>query len=330
MNCRICWNSENNKIYEVREMMFGFRDKFKYFQCANCDCLQILEIPGDLSKYYPSNYYSYSHREPFVKKSNNIIEKSIRDLRDNYILSKSGMVGKMIHSIFPNEYLSSIIDFYFPFQGKRILLNKKIKILDVGCGNGDLLWILRESGFKNLLGVDPYIEKDIAYLNGLKILKKNIHELDEKFDLIMLHHSFEHMSNPLETLQSVSGLLCENGTCLIRIPIVNSYAWEHYRENWVALDAPRHFFLHSVKSIKILAAKANLQLRDIVYDSTEFNIWGSEQYVKDVPLESELSLRRGKEKSIFSDEDITSFRQKVIVLNKEGRGDQAAFCLIKQ
>jgi len=37
------------------------------------------------------------------------------------------------------------------------------------------------------------------------------------------------------------------GWCVIRIPTVSSFAWEHYREQWVQLDAPRHFFLHKVR-----------------------------------------------------------------------------------
>lgn len=59
MKCRICGNNKNNKIYQVKEMMFGFRDKFDYFQCATCNCLQISEIPCEISKYYPDNYYSF-------------------------------------------------------------------------------------------------------------------------------------------------------------------------------------------------------------------------------------------------------------------------------
>lgn len=40
-------------------MMFGSRDKFDYLECARCDCLQIEEVPADLSQYYPANYYAF-------------------------------------------------------------------------------------------------------------------------------------------------------------------------------------------------------------------------------------------------------------------------------
>ncbi len=60
--CEICNNSTGNKSYVVREMMFGFRDEFEYFECAECRCLQIKDIPVNISKYYPEEYYSFKLR----------------------------------------------------------------------------------------------------------------------------------------------------------------------------------------------------------------------------------------------------------------------------
>ena len=67
LKCKICWNENNNKLLEVREMMFGFKDKFNYFQCSQCNCLQILEIPSDMYKYYPETYYSFSKINPITE-----------------------------------------------------------------------------------------------------------------------------------------------------------------------------------------------------------------------------------------------------------------------
>ena len=60
MQCRICLNNENNTTHEVREMMLGLRDMHTYFECSECGCLQIAEIPENIQDYYPSDdYYSY-------------------------------------------------------------------------------------------------------------------------------------------------------------------------------------------------------------------------------------------------------------------------------
>ena len=58
--CKICLHEQQSEPYRVREMMFGFRDTFDYLQCAKCECLQIREIPTDIQKYYPKNYYSFN------------------------------------------------------------------------------------------------------------------------------------------------------------------------------------------------------------------------------------------------------------------------------
>ncbi|MEM0939861.1 MAG: hypothetical protein AAGI25_08730 [Bacteroidota bacterium] len=48
------------------------------------------------------------------------------------------------------------------------------KILDVGLGAGRLLLKLNEYGFENLTDIDPFIERDIVYENGVKIYKNQL------------------------------------------------------------------------------------------------------------------------------------------------------------
>jgi len=39
---------------------FGLRDEFRYLECGACRCVQLVDVPADLSKYYPPNYYSFA------------------------------------------------------------------------------------------------------------------------------------------------------------------------------------------------------------------------------------------------------------------------------
>ena len=56
--CRICSNTKSNLYFDVREMMYGSREKFEYFQCSKCGCLQIENIPNDIAKH-KKYYYKY-------------------------------------------------------------------------------------------------------------------------------------------------------------------------------------------------------------------------------------------------------------------------------
>ncbi len=320
MVCRICDNSKDNKIFEIREMMLGYRDVFSYFQCSKCGCLQIQEFPRDLVKYYPAGYFSYTQAPQALFK--NPLKNAVRRWRDRYAVFGKNMLGKVLYAKFPNHPLRSLAHIQ--------ALTKQTRILDVGCGSGALLYILKKNGFKNLIGIDPIIRENLHYPNGLQILKRNIHEMRGEWDLIMWHHVFEHIPDPHDSLCSIFKLLSADGVCVIRTPTTSSFAWEHYGVNWVQLDAPRHLFIHSLESINLLASQARMTVQKTVYDSDFFQFWGSEQYLKNIPLVSEKSYGMNPAGSIFSKTDIRRFKQRAEHLNRENRGDTAAFYLTKK
>jgi SAM-dependent methyltransferase len=200
------------------------------------------------------------------------------------------------------------------------------KILDVGSGQGKMLSELAWYGFSDLTGIDPFIDEDIVY-RGVSIFKLDIFSIEGKFDIIMLHHSFEHMEKPLAVLFRIRELLRDKGKVLVRIPTVSSYAWEHYGVNWVGLDAPRHLFLYSLKAMQILARQAGFTIKDILYDSSGFQFWASEQYIRDIPLRSDRSYDTNSDRSIFSAEEIKTFSQKAAELNREKKGDEICIFL---
>jgi len=125
-----------------------------------------------------------------------------------------------------------------------------------------------------------------------------------KYIFIIFNHSFEHISDQLQTLIKVHKLLSGDGVCLIRMPIKTEYIWNCYSINWVQIDASRHFFLHTLKSFELLLKKSGMSIQDIVFDSTEFQFWGSEQYKRNIPLLAGNSYSKNPDKSIFTKKEI--------------------------
>jgi len=206
-------------------------------------------------------------------------------------------------------------------------LRKTSPILDVGCGKGQILLDMRDYGFTNLQGIDPFLDGDIFYENGVNIYKKRIEDLEGKFDLIMLNHSFEHMPDQLATLKKLRSLLRPKSYLLIRVPIVGSYQWQRYGLKWVGLDAPRHFYLHSLRSMDLLANQAGLCIDEVVFDSDGFTLWGSEQYEAGISLVDPRSYWVDPSASLFKDTDIERFAVQAAELNANGTGDCVAFFL---
>ncbi len=315
MNCKICGNAENNTTYQAKEMMLGYRDFHTYFQCDSCGCLQLEKVPDNLPDYYPKDYYSYSD-VGFPTG----IKKFLLAQRDSYAATGKGILGKALSARNPETKIETL---------QPTGIDKHSAILDVGCGAGHLLYSLKEAGFNNVQGADPFNDGDIEYKNGLNIIKQTIHEVEGKWDLIMFHHSFEHVMDQLEVLQSTAEKLNDGGTCLIRIPTVSSWAWEHYGLDWVQLDAPRHLFLHSIESMKVLAEKAGMKIDKVAYDSFAFQFWGSEQYRKDIALHDEKSYAINPEASPFTEKQIAAYARRSTELNEIDKGDQACFYLSK-
>ena len=58
MNCVICnYDISLGDKLVVKEMMFGTKEEFEYYQCRNCEALQIKSVPNNIFKYY-ENYYT--------------------------------------------------------------------------------------------------------------------------------------------------------------------------------------------------------------------------------------------------------------------------------
>ncbi|MCR5722505.1 MAG: class I SAM-dependent methyltransferase [Lachnospiraceae bacterium] len=203
------------------------------------------------------------------------------------------------------------------------------KILDAGCGSGVWLNQLAEQGYDNLFGCDPFLSHEVRHGDRVYIKTCTIHEMDGKgtFNLVHFGDSFEHVTDPLETLQSAAGLICDDGLIEMTIPTYPNVAFELFGPHWYQLDAPRHIFLHSRASIEYLADKSGLQVEKYVYNSNETQMFRSFFYQHGVPfyeITGELTSR------FFGDEQLKEFTEKSEECNRKGFGDHMTVYLSKK
>jgi cyclopropane fatty-acyl-phospholipid synthase-like methyltransferase len=158
----------------------------------------------------------------------------------------------------------------------------------------------------------------------VKVLKKDIHEIEGKWDFIIVNHVLEHIADQFQFFREIHNKLNKDGICLVRIPTSSCYSWEHYKEHWIQLDPPRHFYLHSLESIEKLVRASNLKIKKIIFDSTEFQFVGSEQAKMGIALEDNRSYIKNKTTDLFSSAQINDFKKRAVELNSQKKGDQIA------
>jgi len=315
--CKVCGNTNNNQLHHIKEMQLGLREMFTYMECGNCGLMQLQNIPADLGKYYPNEgYYSFNLGLDVRQKAD-----TLRRIKASYLI-----YGK-------NKLLGSLLSIGYKAPGyygwmKNAGVKYDDAILDVGTGNGSLLLSLFKIGFTNLTGIDPFIVKDQQY-GSINIYKKNIFEVTQQFDLIMLHHAFEHMDEPLKVLLQLNKLIKKGKCVLIRTPVMGMYSWKKYGVHWMDLDAPRHIIIHSLKSMEMLAAQSGFELRKVEFDGNYMSLIGSDQYANDIALPDPDSYMVNKAASRYSKADIEHFKAINEQNDKMKQSDQAAFYLFK-
>lgn len=307
--CRVCNTKDYHQDFHVREMFFGSREPFNYFECSHCGTIQICDIPDDLERHYPNDYYSFAdcHIKPMSQ-----IGIHLRRWRVDAWLTGNGMVGRFLAWF--SKRKPAYIDW---FSG--IPINTNSNIVDVGCGSGGLLLSLQRDGFQHLSGLDPYLPQSIEYSHGLTVRNYGLAEDVGSYDFIMLHHSFEHMPNPMIVMKHIADHLAPKGRVLIRLPIAGGYAWRTYKEHWFQLDAPRHLVIPTVQAMHILAEQAGLER--CFFDSKINQFIASEAYRNDVPMIEQKHLPQINANKMKHLQVLTK------KLNREKGGDQGGFVL---
>ncbi|MBF0438222.1 MAG: class I SAM-dependent methyltransferase [Magnetococcales bacterium] len=313
MKCHICGNEQRNTLHYPKEMMYGLRESFEYQCCGECGMVQITAIPEALGNYYGDEYSSFKkNRETLLPP----LLAKLRACRTRHYLGNGDPLGALI-SLFSRR--PPYFDWVAPFN---LTLNSSI--LDVGCGSGGLLLKLRREGFTDLLGVDLFLAETREYACGVRILAASLDQVTRCFDLIMLHHSLEHMPDQHAALASVRERLNPGGGVLIRIPMANCYAHRRYGVHWAAWDPPRHLYLHTVRSLHHLAKMHGFAVFDVRYDSGTEGILGSEYYQRDIPR---VEWPNADRSGTFSPQTRKAAEDLARQLNTIQDGDTACFYL---
>ncbi len=335
-SCPICKSASPPDVVVAREMVLGTRERFRYGICPDCGVAWLMDRPDDIGRYY-KNYYSLESRPA------QLLERTVRMLRSGLFGQFWGAAITRVCQPFYNfaarairrKDLSAFESSYDSGYSLHVCslfglgLGPDCRILDYGSGKGDFVLELSNLGFKNVTGADPFLAENIVFPNGAKVNRGDLSSLKssgETYDLITLHHVFEHVPNPFEVARDLRVLMHERTVLVVRVPNVGSPHFRRYRGNWSGLHAPRHYFLYSRKGMDLIFNPAGIEIFHVRCDSEYAHYLYSQEYALDIDHNSRFSFRAGNT-GIFTGAELRYWKAKSKRFNRALVGDWIVYYL---
>lgn len=273
--CLLCESLETRKKHEAKDRMFGGGKNFDYYECDSCSVCFLYPQPSfnELKKYYPSSkYYSYSDSNK----------------KDFFGMVRSYLIHNYYNGNFFSKLFSAVVSDVPGIPSLPIG-----RILDVGCGSGETLSLLKEIGW-DAYGIDIDSRAiHIAKKRGINSFVGGYKEINNfrknYFDAIRLYHVIEHIDNPDYALKLIYSRLRPGGELILGTPNYGSIVRKIFGTYWYNLDAPRHLFLFSPNNLIKLGKKNGFINPHVDYFAAG-GILGSIQYILGEKLHRKFNL----------------------------------------
>lgn len=242
VSCIVCGESKSSKFYESVQNRLNIEESFKIAECENCGFKFLNPRPNinSIEKYYDVEKY-----HPHKISEESLVDKIYLKVRNINISTKK----KLLNKLSPQDKT----------------------LLDIGCGTGEFLEAMRNDSW-TVTGIETAKEaRDMANRDGIKVYD-NLNNIGQQFNIITMWHVLEHIHDVPKLMDNLNRLLTENGYLIIAVPNIDSTDAKFYKENWIALDTPRHLYHFTPKDISALFNKHNFEVKQIT-NRLFFDVW---------------------------------------------------------
>src|ERR1700676_1239771 len=212
---------------------YAQRGRWAYFRCPSCGLVFLYPAPDDKAL---QDFYNSSYEVEFQSYFKGVRRRAKITLDE--------------------------LETRFPNHGR---------LLEVGCSYGGFLAEAR-SRVWDVTGVElSETAADHARSLGLRIfsgsLADQIPYLGEPYDVLVMFHVIEHVSNPLALLELCRKLIKPRGLLVLKTPNVESFIAKITGSSWHWISPPAHLYLYSPATLKKLLIKAGY--RTITLNSSQ-------------------------------------------------------------
>jgi len=221
------------KSAEVRE--YHVIGEYNILKCAECGHVFVQDIPSDaeLSAFYEDAYQDEGEFVPKIRWHRKL---------------KYWIIGRYLKSLFPWK--------------------EKIRLLEIGCSQGDLLRAVRNDRRFEAQGID-YATGPVEYAKsiGLRVTQSSLEGMcfpDNRFNMIVAIHVVEHLQDPERTLLEVRRVLDKGGYFLAVVPCISHIKAKRAGGNWKYWGPPGHLWYFSSKSFRVFLERLGFE---VIYSS---------------------------------------------------------------
>jgi SAM-dependent methyltransferase len=237
--CCICRRSDADPIAVGED--FEYRsspDAFRAVRCRTCGLVYLESRPArtELDRIYPPDYHAF-----------------------DFSGERYGLAHRARRWLEARRLLALCRD-----------LPSDARILDVGCGDGFHLSLLKEFGRPGwkLEGVDASRRAvEAGRARGMVIHQGTAQDValsPETYDLVLLIATIEHVDDPRAVLDAVGRLMKPGGRVLIVTDNIDTASFRLFRSRyWGGYHFPRHWNLFDTSTLPRLATATGLEVEQL-------------------------------------------------------------------
>jgi 2-polyprenyl-3-methyl-5-hydroxy-6-metoxy-1,4-benzoquinol methylase len=237
--------------------------KWTYWTCNSCDSLHLNPRPTQQSIRLAYSSY-YTHRG----KRESLLEQIRERIRNEYWSSTlNADFRPRLHLSAELHWIVNLLHLSEPFSLKELASLPVGRLMDVGCGNGNMLRLAEGLGW-NAVGLEvDSAAVQFARSRGLDVVEGSyprLLEYSEEFDCIICSHVLEHVHDPIVMISNLSKALKPNGVLLLSLPNASSQLRVHFGNDWRGLEAPRHLTIPSLRRLEAILSTAGFSVRQVL------------------------------------------------------------------
>jgi len=248
--CHFCSKSGEVIYEELSDRLFGTEGTWRLVRCPDLECGLVWLNPRPQESNIMKAYATYlTHGE------------------DENIYSKKGKnKAKTLFLTFLQKSMRrSRLNIWLKYIGKKP--NGTGRLLEVGCGDGRKLVLMKEHGWKvegqeidakaaEVARTAAQCEVHVGALDALSFPENT-------FDAIIMSHVIEHVFDPTALLKECLRILKPQGRLICVTPNTQSLGHKYFKTHWIGLDPPRHIHIFNSDNLKCLSQNAGFKEIDV-------------------------------------------------------------------